>query len=31
MSTAMYNTFGSEVSYKIVQDTLVAYIDNASV
>lgn len=27
----MYNTFGSDVSYKIVQDTLVAYIDNASV
>lgn len=27
----MYNTFGNEVSYKIVKDTLVAYIDNASV
>ena len=31
MSTSMYNTFGNEVSYKIVQDTLVAYIDNASI
>ena len=30
-STSLYNTFGNEVSYKIVQDTLVAYIDNASV
>ena len=27
----MYNTFGSEVSYRIVQDTLFADIDNASV
>ena len=27
----MYNTFGNEVSYKVVQDTLVAYIDNASI
>ena len=31
MSYILYNTFGNEVSYKIVQDTLVAYIDNASV
>jgi hypothetical protein len=31
MSTSIYNTFGNEVSYKIVQDTLVAYIDNASI
>ena len=30
-STSIYNTFGSDVSYKIVQDTLVAYIDNASI
>jgi len=30
-STSMYNTFGGEVSYKVVQDTLVAYIDNSSV
>ena len=27
----MYNTFGNEVHYKVIQDTLVAYIDNASV
>ena len=31
MSTSMYNTFGGEVSYKVVQSTLIAYIDNASV
>jgi hypothetical protein len=31
MSTSIYNTFGNDVSYKIVQDTLVAYIDNASI
>jgi|TARA_B100001093_G_C26800681_1_gene1003233 hypothetical protein len=31
MSTSIYNTFGNEVSYKVVKDTLVAYIDNASV
>lgn len=31
MSSNIYNTFGNDISYKIVQDTLVAYIDNASV
>jgi len=31
MSTSMYNTFGGEVSYKIAQSTLIAYIDNASI
>ena len=31
MSTSMYDTFGGEISYKIANDTLVAYIDNASI
>ncbi|MDA9843194.1 hypothetical protein N9C44_01835 [bacterium] len=31
MSASLYNTFGNEVQYKIAQDTLVAYIDNASI
>ena len=31
MSTSMYDTFGGEISYKIANDTLVAYIDNSSI
>ena len=27
----MYDTFGGEISYKIANDTLVAYIDNSSI
>tara|TARA_B100002019_G_C21235639_1_gene582568 strand:+ start:793 stop:1227 length:435 start_codon:yes stop_codon:yes gene_type:complete len=31
MSTSLYETFGSEIKYKLTQDKLVAYLDNASV
>ena len=30
-STPLYNTFGNEIKYKIVHDTLVAYLENATV
>lgn len=30
-STSLYNTFGNEVKSKIVQDTLVTYLENATV
>lgn len=31
MSTSIYDTFGNEVQYKVSQNTLIAYIDNASI
>jgi len=31
MSTSLYETFGSEIKYKVTQDKLVAYLENASV
>lgn len=30
-STSLYNTFGNEVKYQVVKDTLVAYLENATV
>lgn len=30
-STSLYNTFGNEVKYQISQNTLVAYLENATV
>lgn len=30
-STPLYNTFGNEIKYKVVQDTLVAYLENATI
>lgn len=30
-STSLYNTFGNEVKSKIVQDTLVSYLENATI
>lgn len=30
-SAALYNTFGNEVRSKIVQDTLITYLDNATI
>jgi hypothetical protein len=31
MSTSLYTTFGNELDYKITQDTLVAYLKNATI
>lgn len=31
MSTSLYNTLGNSVKYHMVQDTLVAYLDNATI
>ena len=31
MSTSLYNTFGNEIDYKIVQNTLVAYLKDATI
>lgn len=30
-STSLYNTFGNEVKYQLVKDTLVAYLENATI
>lgn len=30
-SVSLYNTFGNEVKYQVVKDTLVAYLENATV
>lgn len=30
-STSLYNTFGNEVKSKIVQDTLISYLENATI
>lgn len=30
-STSLYTTFGNEIKYKITQDTLVAYLDQATI
>jgi hypothetical protein len=30
-STSLYNTFGNEVKYQITQNTLVAYLENATI
>lgn len=31
MSEKLYNTFGNDVKYEIVKDTLVTYLDNATI
>lgn len=31
MSTSLYNTFGNQVKYDVVADTLVAYLENATI
>lgn len=31
MSTSLYTTFGNEVKYRITQDTLEAYLENATI
>lgn len=31
MSATLYDTFGNEINYRIFQNTLVAYIDNATI
>lgn len=31
MSTSLYNTFGNEVKYQYIQDTLVQYLENATI
>lgn len=30
-STPLYNTFGNEIKYRVVQDLLVAYLENATI
>jgi len=30
-STSLYNTFGNEIKYQVVKDTLVAYLENATI
>jgi hypothetical protein len=31
MSTSLYNTFGNQIKYDVVADTLVAYLENATI
>lgn len=31
MSSSLYNTFGNEVNYKVVQNTLVAYLEDSTI
>jgi hypothetical protein len=31
MSTSLYNTFGNQIKYDVVADTLIAYLENATI
>ena len=31
MSTSLYNTFGNQIKYDVIADTLVAYLENATI
>jgi hypothetical protein len=31
MSTSLYNTFGNEIEYKVLQSTLVTFLENATI